>query len=243
LLQGANDAASRSLLAAIEVTLGRIALTTEIEKRERSDNEGADHDLTLARRSFETAVQLDQALLRQSPKDPGVVRQLALAHIALGDALSQRGCAVGPCSDALASYNAGLGVLDSFSLDRKSERADLSYARFLVLFARAALLSDMRRHDDALADIKQAEAIIRVLSALDADNRQWSADVGKTLLTKGRYEDAVGHDDRAVTAYAEACTLLGMLSRNGLDHADWVSDYEACKLELNSLRKRTSHER
>ncbi len=173
------------------------------------------------------AVQLANVAVNRRPSDPDALTARALALHAHGDSLeafrmAERALIVDPrhalAHAALALSASGLGAFDralSASEQALADAQDASHAwRYDVLRARAVILSDVGRYEEALVVSGQASALNNRLAVTHFERALYALQLGDFNTATTEYFTVLSHDSENVKARLRLCELSTMLREN-----------------------------
>jgi len=170
------------------------------------------------------AVQLANVAVNRRPADPDALTARALALHANDDSLeafrmAERALIMDPqhalARAALALSASGLGVFDrALSVSEQALADAPSVWRYDVLRARAVILSDVGRYDEALTVSGQASALNNRLAVTHFERALYALQLGDFNTATTEYFTVLSHDSENVKARLRLCELSTVLREN-----------------------------
>lgn len=141
----------------------------------------------------------------QSPDDPNLALEVALAHRSLGDVFR----ILKRTPEGEAAYQAAIARLGRL---RQTDRENALYQQELATthnWLGESLRPEIGRQDEARQQYETASALQRTLAAKHPDNYQYKQELARSTYNLGILSDVSGQWDAAIARYDEAIQLLG----------------------------------
>ncbi|MDY7108655.1 MAG: protein kinase [Planctomycetota bacterium] len=176
-------------------------------------------DLKDALASYRKALAIQQEVASRTRRDPGLLRELSLTHLRIGDMLKR----IGQTQEALEAYQTALdirqGLLQASPTDHIAQR-DLAIALSNVgeMYARLG--------DDALAirHYNRSLTLREQLAAQKPEDLQSKRDLSSIYLRVGGRLDASGDHEAALQRYTAALTVRQELVEAEPENIAWRRD-------------------